>query len=65
MIGNIYTDAARANWTTVPGRSIDIVNDPNGNPQTITYKDSDGSVVFIQQFTYTNGAVTKIECITA
>lgn len=65
MIGGNYTETTRDAWATVPGRSIDIVNDPNGNPQTITYKDSDGSAVFIQQFTYTNGFVTKIECITA
>lgn len=61
MIGNIYTDAARANWATVPGRTLDLVNDENGNPTKITFSDNN-IVVFVQYLTYDNGNVIKVEC---
>lgn len=62
MIGSIYTEIARDAWATVPGRSMEFVNDANGNPTTITYKQG-ATVVFVKYLTYdANGDVTKIEC---
>ena len=61
MLGNIYTEAARANWATVPGHDLLLENDPNGNPTKITFLDNN-TVVFVQYLTYTDGAVTKVEC---
>ncbi len=62
MLGNIYTEAARANWATVPGRKVLPVYDENGNPTTITFLDNN-TVVFVQYFTYDeNGNATTIEC---
>lgn len=61
MIGNQYTDAARVNWATVPGRTVDMVNDENGNPTKITFSQN-GTVVYVQYLTYTNNAVTRVEC---
>ena len=62
MIGNVFTDAARVNWATVPGRDVDLVNDVNGNPTKITCSEN-GKVIYVQYLTYdVNGNPTKIEC---
>jgi hypothetical protein len=62
MIGNVYTEAARANWATVPGRAVDGVYDANGNPTKLTFSE-DTNVVYAQYFTYdANGNPIKIEC---
>ena len=62
MIGNIYTEAARANWATVPGRKVLPEYDENGNPTKITFLDNN-TVVFVQYFTYDeNSNATSIEC---
>lgn len=64
MIGNIYTDAARANWATVPGRKAQAVNNANGDPLTVTFTEN-GVVVFVQYFTYdANGNFLSVECKT-
>ena len=62
MLGNLYTDAARANWATVPGRTLDLVYDSNNNATKITFSDNN-SVVYVQYLTYdANNNVTKVEC---
>lgn len=62
MIGNIYTEAARANWATVPGTKVLPVYDENGNPTKITFL-YNNTVVFVQYFTYDeNSNATSIEC---
>lgn len=62
MLGNIYTEAARANWTTVPGRTVDGVYDTKNNLIKLTFSENT-NVVYAQYFTYdTNGNPTKIEC---
>lgn len=61
MIGGVFTEAARINWATVPGRDLEMINDEAGNPTQITFKDN-GSVVFVQYLTYDNGNVIKVEC---
>lgn len=62
MIGNQYTDTARANWATVPGRRIDMVNNSSGNPTTIIFSEN-GNVVYAQYLTYdANQNVTTVEC---
>lgn len=62
MIGNIYTEAARANWTTVPGRDVDGVYDEKGNPTKLTFSENN-IVVYAQYFTYDeNGNAIKIQC---
>jgi hypothetical protein len=62
MIGNIYTEAARANWTTVPGRKVNGVYDEKGNPTKLSFSENN-TVVYAQYFTYDeNGNATTIEC---
>lgn len=62
MIGNLYTEAARDAWVTVPGRSKDFVVDANGNYTKITYSENN-NVVFAQYLTYdANNNCIKIEC---
>ena len=62
MIGNVYTQAARANWATVPGRRIDMINNEAGNPETIVFSEN-GNVLFAQYLTYDeNQNVTSVEC---
>lgn len=62
MIGSIYTEAARANWTVVPGRTVDGVYNANGDPTKLTFSENN-NVVYAQYFTYdANGNAIKIEC---
>ena len=62
MIGNVFTDAARVNWATVPGRRIDMINNEAGNPETIVFSEN-GNVLFAQYLTYDeNENVTSVEC---
>lgn len=62
MIGSIFTDIARDAWASVPGRSIDLENNAQGNPTKITFKKGD-TVVFVKYLTYDgDGNVTRIEC---
>lgn len=64
MIGSLYTDAARVNWATVPGRRIDMVNNSSGNPTTIIFSEN-GNVLYAQYLTYDeNQNVTSVECKT-
>lgn len=63
MIAGVNTETTRAEWTTVPGRSIQQTYNANGDPVTITYL-SNGTAVFIQNLTYdANGNCTEIECV--
>ena len=64
MIGNNFTDAARANWATVPGRRIDMINNEAGNPETILFSEN-GNVFFAQYLSYDEDQnVTSVECKT-
>lgn len=62
MLGSIYSEITRDAWATVPGRTLEFVNNSDGNPTQITYLDGT-TVVFVKYLTYdANGNVTKIEC---
>lgn len=62
MIGGNYTETTREAWTSVPGRSVEITNDANGNPTAMAYKEGT-TTVFVKRYTYdANGNCTKIEC---
>lgn len=62
MIGNIYTEAARASWCVVPGRVCLFQNNDNGDPVKITFV-ANNNVIFVQYLTYDdNNSVVKIEC---
>lgn len=61
MIGNIYTDAARANWATVPGRKT-TMEWTGSNATKVTFWDND-TIVFVQYITYDeNDNPTIVEC---
>lgn len=63
MLGNINTNDTRANWTTVPGRSVALEVNANGQYTKETYKDENGDTVFAVNYTYNAaGKVILITC---
>lgn len=62
MLGSIFSELARDSWCNTPENSMELVNDSNGNPVTITYYQG-LNAVFIKTFTYdSNGNPTRIVC---
>lgn len=63
MLGNIHTNDTRANWTTVPGRRVDLTVNAEGQYTKETYTDENGNVVFAVNYTYNAaGKVITITC---
>ena len=63
MLGNNFTENTRANWTTVPGRSVQLTVNASGQYTKETYIDENGNTVFAVNYTYNaNGKVIEITC---
>lgn len=63
MIGTINTIDTRANWATVPGRSVRLTVNASGQYEKETYIDENGNTVFAVNYTYNdNGKVIEITC---
>ena len=63
MIGSINTTDTRANWATVPGRSVQLTVNASGQYTKETYTDENGNVVFAVNYTYNAaGKVILITC---
>lgn len=63
MLGNINTNDTRANWATVPGRTVELTVNASGQYTKEIYKDENGDTVFAVNYTYNaNGKVILISC---
>lgn len=63
MIAGVNTETTRANWATVPGRSIQLTVNASGQYTKETYIDENGNTVFAVNYTYNaNGKVIEINC---
>lgn len=63
MLGNINTNDTRANWATVPGRTVLLTVNASGQYTKEVYVDENGDTVFAVNYTYNaDGKVIQISC---
>ena len=63
MLGNTNTNDTRANWTTVPGRRVELTVNASGEYTKEVYIDENGDTVFAVNYTYNaDGKVIQISC---
>lgn len=63
MIAGVNTENTRANWTTIPGRSVQLTVNASGQYTKEVYIDENGNTVFAVNYTYNaNGKVIEINC---
>lgn len=63
MLGNTNTNDTRANWTTVPGRRVNLTRNANKKVIKETYLDVSGNTIFAVNYDYDqDGNVSSIYC---